>query len=495
MQRRPRSCCVAVTAVAAVLWTHLPAAWGDSVQPPAVSRVAGPDRIGTAVELSELAFPEACAEPSPPGPSCPPETPLAAAAVLARADVPAEALLASGLAGHLAAPVLLNPTQRLSDAVRQELLRLRVPRVLLLGGPLALSAEVERELRDGMGLEVQRLAGADRDQTAAAVAAQVPADGAVVVAREATADATAAAALAARLGWPVLPVERDAVPDPIRRALAAQRPEHVVVVGGDRVVSDGVLAQIDAEAGTVERVSGPDRWATSAAVAHLSYKAGLSVSDLWVASGSSGADSLTAGTAAARLGGVLILSPAAPPLHAALTGFVTRFRPLLQTVRFVGGHAALADGVQRQLTELAAPAGRAFQNITYSVSTDRDSYPSGDTVQIIMSLCNVDDSDQTLEHRGTGYIEILDRTGHVVADDRKTARPGVVERFVLAAGECREHTLEWRQQSGDLVEPDRAGPTVGPGTYRVHVRPDVWAPAANIQFPETSSKDFAITGN
>jgi lipoprotein-anchoring transpeptidase ErfK/SrfK len=128
-----------------------------------------------------------------------------------------------------------------------------------------------------------RIAGADRFETAAALAlAAFPGwDGvrAVVIASgedAALSDALAASTLTSVLDAPLVLVRRDGVPAPAVLALRAIASRvgtvPVVVVGGPGSISDACLARVAAElGGSVEttRVFGSDRYGTAAAVASV----------------------------------------------------------------------------------------------------------------------------------------------------------------------------------------------------------------------------------
>lgn len=88
-------------------------------------------------------------------------------AVVARADNPVDALAASSVAGQLGAPVYLTPTHALDDQARQGLLDTDPDVVVLAGGPVALSPEVEQQVADLLpGAQLRRFAGEGRTETA-----------------------------------------------------------------------------------------------------------------------------------------------------------------------------------------------------------------------------------------------------------------------------------------------------------------------------------------
>lgn len=186
--------------------------------------------------------------------------------------------LASGLAqGRGTTPLLLTDGETLSAATADELERLGVSEVVVLGGAQAVSEEVVEALGDA-GYETRRWAGATRVETALVIAAQQAPDAeAAVLSRafgdpegdetRAWADALAAGAWAAERGEPVLLTGSETLHPSVEEYLEERPMRLVRIVGGSEAVSAEVEAQLEAMGLTVERVAGPNRFATAAEVA------------------------------------------------------------------------------------------------------------------------------------------------------------------------------------------------------------------------------------
>ncbi len=158
-----------------------------------------------------------------------------------------------------------------------------------------------------LGDALPRLAGSDRYETAAAVSAAVfPADVPVafVASGEDFPDALAAGPVAARLGGPVLLVDRDWVPTSTADELARLSPDEIVIVGGTGVISPEVEAGLRSFAGRVSRIAGADRYGTAAALADLVT---TPVSTVYVATGENFPDALAAAPLVAAEGSPLLL--------------------------------------------------------------------------------------------------------------------------------------------------------------------------------------------
>lgn len=270
----------------------------------AVERIAGVDRLETAALAAAATFPAGAVD-----------------VLLARADRHPDALAASYLAGDRGAPLLLTDTAALSPRTEQALEELGVSRVTILGGVGAVSAAVEARLRQ-LGLEVDRLDGATRYETMAAIAragteiGRMPGpDGelvptALLVTGEAFADATSVGPLAVGGRLPVVLTEGDELHAEARELLVELGVEQVVLVGGTRAIGPAVEAAVSDLVTTVRRVAGDSRWATSVAVAELTRAwLGWLDGDVAIATGDDFPDALTVSALAASRQAPLLLTP------------------------------------------------------------------------------------------------------------------------------------------------------------------------------------------
>ena len=251
-----------------------------------VDRVAGADRFATAVALARR------------GPEGGP-------VFLASGRSFADGLAAGPVVAAAGGVLLLTEPDHLPEATRDELRRRGAERVVVLGGPAAVSADVADELRD-LGLSPRRVGGADRYATAAELATAFPTgvDRVVVATGRAFADALAIGPVAARDGAPVLLVEPDRVPGPVVTQLRRLAPREVVVLGGTSAVSASVATRLRELTGVVpRRVAGADRYATATAIARTFVPD--PVGTVAVTTGREFADALAAGPV---LDGALLLA-------------------------------------------------------------------------------------------------------------------------------------------------------------------------------------------
>jgi len=204
-------------------------------------------------------------------------------ALVARDDLFADSLTSGSLQGlDAGSPLLLTDPGGLSQATADELERLDVSRVTILGGTEAVSIQVETQLRD-LGYEVDRVSGSTRIDTAIAIALSEPAlasSTSAIVARagfagdptQAFADSLAAGAASANAGGvPILLTDTDALSSQTRDYLSASQIEMVVIKGGPDAVSERTQEEIEGLGIATMREAGATRAGTAVEVARIAF--------------------------------------------------------------------------------------------------------------------------------------------------------------------------------------------------------------------------------
>lgn len=201
--------------------------------------------------------------------------------------------------------------------------------------------------------QISRLSGADRYETAAAISRHGFTDPAkvstLVVASGADfPDALSAAPLAAKLGGPLLLTHPSGLPAATTTEIKRLKPSKIVLIGGTTAVPAAVetaLKSLVTAGGTVPRISGADRYATSVAIGKYGWSSSTAA---FIATGFDYPDALSAGAAAGKLGAPAVLVPgtfgAAP---AATTAFLTSIG--VTTVYIAGGATVVSAGIEKEL--------------------------------------------------------------------------------------------------------------------------------------------------
>jgi putative cell wall-binding protein len=296
-----------------------------------VTRLAGDDRFATSAAVSAATF----AADAP-------------VAYIASGTTFPDALTGSPAAARAGGPILLVQPGAIPASVQAELRRLHPGRIVVLGGVNSVSASVVTQLKGFTSGTVTRISGSDRYETSAAVSRATATSGAVayVVSGVAFPDALSAGALAARTaGAPLLLTAPTWTPSATTAELKRLAPSSIVVVGGPDAVSDGVLQSLKTYTkGSVTRVSGSDRYGTSAAAA-AAFPAGTA--SAFVATGADFPDALSASAAAGATHGPLLLTqPTALP--SSIAAQLSRIGP--SRIAVVGGDDVVGDAVQASLT-------------------------------------------------------------------------------------------------------------------------------------------------
>lgn len=311
-----------------------------------IDRIAGSDRIGTAIALSQDAFPEGSPH-----------------VVIVSAFSFPDSVTSGPLGAALDAPVLTTGGQNLDERVISEIGRLGATSATLIGGTAVLAEKVAADVAAHTRVpaaQIQRLSGASAPATAAAVAEAVwrrTGSGDALVAlgahedpNSAWPDALTAAYHGAVSGAPVLLVWPDHVPGATQAALG--RVAEATIVGGTAAVSADLATVVAAHAAETRRLSGPDRFATALAVGDDLLDAGLVSTDrLWVATGHDFADALASAGAVARNGDVFALIDGnATGGDGAFSGWLAERVGQIKAARIVGGPGAVSDEARVQLS-------------------------------------------------------------------------------------------------------------------------------------------------
>jgi putative cell wall-binding protein len=223
-------------------------------------------------------------------------------------------------------------------------------------------------------VDAVELSGADRYGTAVAVSRSIlpsatPRPAVVYVASGATfPDALVAGPAAAASDTAVLLVKPEAIPASVAAEIARLKPDEIRVIGGPGAVSDSVVAALRAMAPAVRRISGSDRYLTALAISAVAFPGASRI--VFIATGQTYPDALSAGAAAARLHAPLLLVP--PVLDAthaaALSVALQRLSPT--TIHIAGGPSRVSDEIARWLRSFAPTVHRIAGPDRYATSVE-----------------------------------------------------------------------------------------------------------------------------
>ena len=244
-----------------------------------IQRLSGDNRYETSVEVSEKNFKSA-------------DT-----VVLASGQNIADALVASSYADIEEAPILLTNKNSISDEVLDEIERLKADKVVIVGGQSSVSSSVESRLKKE-DIKVTRISGSDRFDTSDKLSQEVSrlskkSSQAILVNGYKNIDALSVSSLATKEELPILLNGRNALNMSVKNRLKQMNVNKVYIIGGNNSISSDAEKELKRMQISVVRLSGTDRYETSANIAKYAYK---DFDEAIVASGENPVDALAAST-------------------------------------------------------------------------------------------------------------------------------------------------------------------------------------------------------
>lgn len=288
-------------------------------------RIWGVNRIETSVNISKAGWPE-----------------TSDTAVLATSSNFPDALSAAPLAKLYNAPILLTEPDKLDESVDEELDRLNVKKVIIVGGQSAVSASVEDYIAQ-KGISCRRISGKDRYDTSVEVAKDMGAfTKAVIATGEDFPDALSIAPFAAGEGIPIILTNKSSLPDSVQSFLASKKLDNIYVIGGDNVISDNSVSRLP----NIDRVAGDDRYMTNLAVVNK-FKTQFDLSNIYIATGEDFPDALS--------GSALAGSKRAPILlvngdsKESVRDYISLMHNVVKGVNIIGGENAVDSNMVIEL--------------------------------------------------------------------------------------------------------------------------------------------------
>ena len=204
-------------------------------------------------------------------------------------------------------------------------------------------------------IDVERAAGKDRYATAGEISSAMfpQADTVYIATGENFPDALAAGPAAGHEDAPVLYVKKNSVPQATVDELKRLSPTEIIVTGGTAVISSSVFNELASYTTTIARHSGPNRYATAAAISLNAFAASTDV--VYVAAGETFPDALVAGPAAiSDHAPLLLVKQNAVPTHTRTE--LTRLNP--ESIIIVGGTSIVSPEVEADLGKYASTVTR-----------------------------------------------------------------------------------------------------------------------------------------
>lgn len=284
-------------------YVHKVFLWGDDgfagrEFTPESRRLAGSNRVGTAVEVSRETFVSGAKT----------------VVIASKANFP-DALCGAPLAYTLKAPIILTDPRSLETSAAEEIARLGATKAVILGSESAISTTVASQVSGVLSSPrtVQRIGGANRYETSVLIQREmaklrgVPQQ--VVIASGADfPDALAISPLAARKNMPILLTHPSVLMTVTADAIKASGATSAIVVGSPAAVSSEVELRVRFILTGVSRLGGENRFQTARLINEYALGRGLSLDRFVVTTGRNFPDALAGGVLAARVNGPILLT-------------------------------------------------------------------------------------------------------------------------------------------------------------------------------------------
>lgn len=317
---------VAGAIVASGAGSYIPASYADGDN---ISRVSGSDRYETCVEICRKSFDKSNL------------------AIITSGENYPDALSSGSLAAKYNAPLLLVKRDEIPKKVYDELKRLGVKDIKIVGGKNTISDSLLDELKKDY--KVDRVSGLDRFETsieAAKLSESVgKSKGNIFVNGNNFSDALVSTAIASKKNMNVILTDGKSLPNSYKSVLGNIDKSNSLAIGGKR--------SIDISGADIEQIGGVDRYDTSKKVAEKFFG---EEKKAIVASGEEYVDSLSSVNLAKKEGIPVLLSEKGR-LNSSLESVVRNNK--ISSIYVIGGENTLQNTVFNKLKELLVENGKS----------------------------------------------------------------------------------------------------------------------------------------
>lgn len=444
-------------------------------------RLGGADRFATAAEVAREGHP------------------AADTALIANGMNFPDALAGATLAGAVNAPILLVTPTSIPAATASALSDIGVNDVVILGGPNAVSPQVEAQLRQNYG--VTRVEGADRYQTAVAIARRAAVGGIGTVDDLRTAfistglnfpDALGAGPLAYEGNLPSFLTRTNELPAEVAQAIRDLNIEHVVILGGTQAVSASVESQIEATGASTERLNGRNRAETATFVADFALaRMGFEGVNVILARGDNFPDALAGGPLGGERRAVILLTATPCQLAIETRLWLEEHFGTVARIFVLGGPNAVCDAVVREAEAAAETNNLPPSGVALTISGgSTDGGPKWQYQQAGAS------PSKTLTL--SAFVFSLPEDAETEADRIPAAREDVIFNVRPTTGDDpanNELNLTARTDSNGVARVTYTRPEAGTDTITVRLRDDTSISDDGVGRWDASAAPILLTPN
>lgn len=313
------------------------------VRKPAKVRIYGKDRYETSSKISKEGWSSSYY------------------AIIASGEDFPDSLSAVTLSKKHDAPILLTNSKNLNRNTREELTRMKVKKVFIIGGQVAISPKVEQDIKS-MGITTERLGGKDRYETSIKIAERLGNPGTLfVVTSNHFADALSAGPIAAKKGAPIILTSKDRLADVTKKYLNKKVFNKVYIVGDRSQISDKVTGEFETHVRNfksgLERI---DSKASEYVKNSTVYERNINIinkfpnelnsyKEIFVASGVAFADALSVNALAAKREAPIVIGNTSD--GNLLKSFISDNYSKIATINIVGGQGVMSESYVNNIVD------------------------------------------------------------------------------------------------------------------------------------------------
>lgn len=258
--------------------------FAEEINKPTVTRLSGQDRYQTCNQVVDKGWSQSDY------------------AILVNSNMFADAITSAPLAKKYNAPILLTEGNKLTDSTKDELQKLGVKNVYIIGGTGVVSSNIENTLKT-LGITTKRIYGKDRFETSISVAKELgEIKGVFAVSGETWEDALSVAPIAAQLQYPIILVSKSAVPSTVQNYIDNNKDKDICMIGGWDALESNISSKLNATK-VYDQI---DKYGRNLALIN-DYQEKLDLSKIFIASDKTFADALSGSALAAKDGNPIIL--------------------------------------------------------------------------------------------------------------------------------------------------------------------------------------------
>ena len=220
------------------------------------SIIAGEDRFETAIEISK-------------------SWKTSQEAIIVNSTAESDLLCATVLASQIDCPILLTNKNNINESTNNEIKRLNINKLYLIGGKDVIYETIEKELSKS-NIKIERICGEDRYETSISIANKVrelkKSNTAILVNGEySVADAVSISPIAGDKNIPVIICKNNQVKLQ-KEWMKNNDIKNLYIIGGEDVINKTIEKELNIDNINIERIYGKDRYETNAKIIENFYK-------------------------------------------------------------------------------------------------------------------------------------------------------------------------------------------------------------------------------